>query len=60
MFQPSNLHITTTGMVSPEGTQDEKAQDAGPRELRCNHRNDFSEPRLLHLLIHRKVLSFLK
>ena len=35
-----------------------KTQDTGPRELRCNHRNDFSEPRLLHLLIHRKVLNF--
>lgn len=31
MLQPSNLHITTTGMGSAEGTRDEEAQDAGPR-----------------------------
>ena len=39
--------------VHPEETQHEKAQD------NCAHqRNDFSEPRLLHLPINRKVLNF--
>ena len=42
-------------MVQLEETQDEKTQDPGPRELR----NDFSEPRLLHLPIPRKVLNSL-
>ena len=36
-----------------------KTQDPGPRDPRCNQRNDFSKPRLLHLSIHRKVLNCL-
>ena len=42
-------------MVQLEETQDEKTQDPGPREPR----NDFSEPKLLHLPIPRKVLNSL-
>ena len=42
-------------MVQLEETQDEKTGDPGPRELR----KDFSEPKLLHLPIHRKVLNSL-
>ena len=41
--------------VHPQETQDEKAQDTGTRELRCI----ITEPRLLHLPIHRKVLNSL-
>ena len=42
-------------MVQLEETQDEKTQDPGPREPT----NDFSEPKLLHLPIPRKVLNSL-
>lgn len=38
------------------GDSDGEAQDAGPRELRCRSKNDFSEPRHLHLPIRRKAL----
>ena len=41
--------------MPPQETQDEKAQDTGTRELRCI----ITEPRLLHLPIHRKVLNSL-
>ena len=39
MVQPSSHHITAAGPWAPNGapeeTQEEKAQDAGLRELRC-------------------------
>ena len=48
------LHLSTTRAtqtVSPEGIQDEKAQDTDPRY----QRNDFSESRLWYLPIQRKA-----
>ena len=43
----------------PTGTQDGEKQDAGPRQPRFNQRNGSSEPRLLHIPTHRKLLSSL-
>ena len=34
-LQPPSHHITASLMVQAEETQDKKAQDPGPRELRC-------------------------
>ena len=46
----------TPTVVHPEETQDESAQDTG---LWALQRDDFSEPRLLNLSIHRKALNSL-
>ena len=46
-------------LVSPEGTQDVKTQILAPDSWAAYQRNDFSEPRLLHLPIHRKVINSL-
>ena len=60
MLQPSSHHIAATLAMHPEGTQDVQTQDTGSGELRHTHqRTDFSEPRLLHLLTHRKVVNSL-
>ena len=40
-------------------TQDKEVQDPGPRQLRCYQRNDFGEPRRLHLPTQSKVLRSL-
>ena len=41
------------------GIQDVKTQDTGPGTWNAYERNDFSEPRLLHLPIHRNAPSSL-
>ena len=43
--------------VSPEETQNVKTKDAGPGSWGAYQRNDFSEHRPLHILIHRKLNS---
>ena len=47
--------------AGPRGTAQlsARAQDTGPRELRGIWRKELSEPRLLHLPVHRIVLSSL-
>ena len=40
-----------------EESQGVKAKEAGPRRRGAYQRNDFSEPRLLHLPLHRKALN---
>ena len=45
--------------MGPKGTQDEKAQETGPREINWVSKNHFSKPRLLHLPIQRKALNSL-
>ena len=42
----------------PERTQNEEKQDTGLRQG-TYQRSDFTEPRLLHLSIHRKALNSL-
>ena len=42
-------------MIHPEETQDEKTQDTALDSWGACQRNDFSEPRLFHLLIRRKM-----
>ena len=49
------IRLQPPWMVQLEETQDEKTRDPGPRELR----KDFSEPKRLHLPIHRKALNSL-
>ena len=53
------IRLQPLPMVSPEKTQGVKTQDAGPSGWGVYQRNGFSEPRLLHLPIHRKVLNSL-
>ena len=43
MLQPSNDRITAALIVSPKGTQREKAQDAGSGSRGAYQRNDFKE-----------------
>lgn len=45
--------------LQPEGTQNVKGQDTGPRELGARQRNDFNEPKSLLPPIHRKMLNSL-
>ena len=52
-------HCCSPTSVDPEGTRDERTQDAGPRELRCRSKDGFSKPRLLHLSLGRKALNSL-
>ena len=66
ILQPSSHHITATPMVSPEGIQDRNTVSIINRP--CSNplpflpsgsrgtyqRNDFREPRRLHLLIYKK------
>ena len=58
-YHPAAIRLQPLPVVSPEGAQYEKTQDAGPGQLRCTPRNDFSQPRLLCLPIHRKALNSL-
>ena len=48
----------TPAMVHPLVTQDGKTQDTGP-SWDTYQRNDFIEPRLLHLSLHKKALHSL-
>ena len=52
-IRPSDTAVALT--VDPEGIQDGKEQDAGPRQD-SDQRSDLSEPRLFHLLIHMHSL----
>ena len=51
------LHPLPT--VSPEELRMWKHRILAPGRWDAYQRNDFSEPRLLHLLVHRKALNFL-
>ena len=58
MLQPSNLQLPL--VLLPEGIQGGKKKklDTHPTQLRCVSK-EFNEPRLLHLLIGRKLLNSL-
>ena len=74
-LQPSSHHITATPKVNPGGAQDinkmpfrtvhleetwdKKAQDTGPKYLRCISKEWFQWAQTLYLLIHRKALNSL-
>ena len=58
-FHLAAIRLQPLPRVSPEEIQDVTIQDTGPRKLRSYQRNEFSEPRLLHLPIHRKALNSL-
>ena len=45
--------------VHPEGIQDGENKVLVLESLGTYQRNDFNEPRLLHLPVHRKTLKFL-
>ena len=53
----SSDQTAATPYMSPEKTQDVRTQDTGPDNWGTHQRNYFSEPRLLHSPIHRKVLD---
>ena len=52
-------HCSHPSTVYLPGTQDGKEQDIGLESSSVNQSNDFSEPRLLHLSIHKKILNSL-
>ena len=58
-FARLSATAATPQTVHPEGTQDEKNRTLALDSWDANQRNDFSEPRLLHLPIHRKALDSL-
>ena len=58
-FARLSATAATPQTVHPEGTQDEKNRTLALDSWGANQRNDFSEPRLLHLPIHRKALDSL-
>ena len=53
------LHSTPSTKVHPEGIQNGETKILILDVLRCHERNDFNEPRLLHLPVYRKALNFL-
>ena len=55
--KPSATAATTTG--HHEGIRMERRRILAPGIWDAYERNDFSEPRLLHLPIHRKALNFI-
>ena len=60
MLQPSNHQsLQPPPTVHLEGIQDGQELDADSRLLDARQRSDFSEPRLSHLLLHRKALNSL-
>ena len=56
---PNTQPLQTHSTVHPEGIEDVEKQDSGPDSWGAYERNDSSEPRLLNLSIHRKVLKYL-
>ena len=53
-------YVCPSSITHPGETQDEKAQDIlTPESWGAYQKNDFSEPRLLHLSMHRKALNSL-
>ena len=53
----SSDQTAATPYMSPKKTQDVRTQDTGPDNWGTHQRNYFSEPRLLHPPIHKKVLN---
>ena len=51
--------LAAATVLSPHGDPGWRKQDPGPRQPRFNQRNGSSEPRLLHLPVHRKLLNSL-
>ena len=56
---PSLQPLQSLPTVHIEGIQDGEKQDMTPESWGAFQRNDFSEPSLLHLPTHRKVLNSL-
>jgi len=75
VLQPLSHHITAVLTVSPESTQEKDARHLAvnccshllwytgywlvPENWRAYQRDDFNEPRILHLSIHGKALNSL-